>query len=59
MWTKYSATESHKAYKVKRQQMKEAVAILDFETTATIRDEIAYLEAQADGKITKKKKGIL
>jgi excinuclease ABC subunit B len=33
-----------KVIKEKRQQMEEAVAILDFETAAIIRDEIAYLE---------------
>ncbi len=34
-----------KVLKEKRRQMEEAVAILDFETAAIIRDEIAYLEA--------------
>lgn len=33
-----------KVLKEKRQQMEEAVAILDFESAAIIRDEIAYLE---------------
>jgi excinuclease ABC subunit B len=33
-----------KVIKEKRQQMEDAVAILDFETAAIIRDEIAYLE---------------
>lgn len=33
-----------KVLKEKRRQMEEAVAILDFETAAIIRDEIAYLE---------------
>ncbi|MEY2665096.1 MAG: hypothetical protein RLZZ480_201 [Candidatus Parcubacteria bacterium] len=33
-----------KVIKEKRRQMEEAVAILDFETAAIIRDEIAYLE---------------
>ena len=33
-----------KVLKEKRQQMEEAVSILDFETAAIIRDEIAYLE---------------
>jgi excinuclease ABC subunit B len=33
-----------KVLKEKRQQMEDAVAILDFETAAIIRDEIAYLE---------------
>lgn len=33
-----------KVLKEKRQQMEEAVAILDFETAAIIRDEIAYFE---------------
>jgi excinuclease ABC subunit B len=33
-----------KVMKEKRQQMEEAVSILDFETAAIIRDEIAYLE---------------
>ena len=36
-----------KVLKEKRQQMEEAVAILDFETAAIIRDEIAYLEKPA------------
>lgn len=44
-----------KVLKEKRQQMEEAVAILDFETAAIIRDEIAYLE----GSGKKTKKGIL
>ncbi len=35
-----------KVLKEKRRQMEEAVAILDFETAAIIRDEIAYLEEQ-------------
>jgi len=38
-----------KVLKEKRQQMEEAVSILDFETAAIIRDEIAYFE-----KIAKK-----
>lgn len=49
-----------KVLKEKRQQMEDAVAILDFETAAIIRDEIAYLEEQAaGGKKTKKKKSLL
>jgi excinuclease ABC subunit B len=48
-----------KVLKEKRQQMEEAVAILDFETAAIIRDEIAYFEEQAGGKKVKKTKGIL
>lgn len=48
-----------KVLKEKRQQMEEAVAILDFETAATIRDEIAYFESQSSGAKVKKKKGIL
>ena len=35
-----------KVLKEKRRQMEEAVAILDFETAAIIRDEIKYLESQ-------------
>lgn len=35
-----------KVMKDKRQQMKEAVEILDFETAAILRDEISYLQAQ-------------
>lgn len=35
-----------KVMKEKRRQMEDAVAVLDFETAAIIRDEIAYLEAQ-------------
>jgi excinuclease ABC subunit B len=34
-----------KVLKEKRRQMEEAVAMLDFETAAIIRDEIAYFEA--------------
>jgi excinuclease ABC subunit B len=48
-----------KVLKEKRQQMEDAVAILDFETAAIIRDEIAYLENEASGKSNKKKKGVL
>ena len=36
-----------KVLKEKRRQMEEAVAILDFETAAILRDEIAYLTDQA------------
>ena len=36
-----------KVMKEKRQQMEEAVSILDFETAAIIRDEIAYFEGLA------------
>lgn len=36
-----------KVLKEKRRQMEEAVAILDFETAAIIRDEIKYLEQSA------------
>ncbi|NCS68061.1 hypothetical protein GW777_06800, partial [Candidatus Peregrinibacteria bacterium] len=35
------------------------VSILDFETAAIIRDEIAYLEGEVSGKIKKKKKTLL
>ncbi len=48
-----------KVLKEKRQQMADAVAILDFETAAIIRDEIAYLEEQASGKVKKKKKSLM
>jgi excinuclease ABC subunit B len=44
-----------KVLKEKRQQMEDAVAILDFETAAIIRDEIAYLE----GSDKKMKKGVI
>ncbi len=44
-----------KVLKEKRQQMEYAVSILDFETAAIIRDEIAYLEGEAAGKTKKKK----
>jgi excinuclease ABC subunit B len=37
-----------KVLKEKRRQMEEAVAILDFETAAIIRDEIAYLNSHAE-----------
>ncbi len=40
----------------KRQQMAEAVSILDFETAAIIRDEITYLETELSGKKKPKKK---
>jgi len=33
-----------KVLKEKRRQMEEAVAILDFETAAILRDEMAYFE---------------
>jgi len=39
-----------KVLKEKRRQMEEAVAILDFETAAIIRDEINVLEASVDTK---------
>ena len=39
-----------KVLKEKRRQMEEAVAILDFETAAIIRDEIKYLETEAKKK---------
>jgi protein-arginine kinase activator protein McsA len=39
--------------------MEEAVSILDFETAAIIRDEIAYLEGEAGVKKPKKKKGLM
>jgi excinuclease ABC subunit B len=48
-----------KVLKEKRQQMEDAVAILDFETAAIIRDEIAYLEAEAAGKGKKAKKSLM
>jgi excinuclease ABC subunit B len=41
--------------KEKRQQMEDAVAILDFETAAIIRDEIAYLEQSLNPKKSKVK----
>ncbi len=47
-----------KVLKEKRQQMEDAVAILDFETAAIIRDEIAYFEEQATGKSKKAKKSL-
>jgi len=48
-----------KVIKEKRQQMEDAVSILDFETAAIIRDEIAYFVEHTAGKKVKKKKGIL
>jgi len=48
-----------KVLKEKRQQMEDAVAILDFETAAIIRDEIAYLESESSGKKVKKKKSLM
>jgi excinuclease ABC subunit B len=39
-----------KVLKEKRRQMEEAVAILDFETAAILRDEIRYLESQGSVK---------
>jgi excinuclease ABC subunit B len=48
-----------KVLKEKRQQMADAVAVLDFETAAIIRDEISYLEDQASGKGKRKKKTLL
>ena len=44
-----------KVLKEKRRQMEEAVAILDFETAAIIRDEIKYLEEES-AKAAKSKK---
>jgi excinuclease ABC subunit B len=40
----------------KRAQMKEAIKVLDFETAALLRDEIAALEARGSKKSVKKKK---
>lgn len=48
-----------KVLKEKRQQMEEAVALLDFETAAIIRDEIAYLETNGAGKGKQKTKKTL
>ena len=48
-----------KVLKEKRQQMADAVSVLDFETAAIIRDEIAYLEAEAAGKGKKAKKSLM
>lgn len=48
-----------KVLKEKRQQMQDAVSILDFETAAIIRDEIAFLEAEAAGKGKKAKKSLM
>ncbi len=48
-----------KVLKEKRQQMQDAVSILDFETAAIIRDEIAFLEAEASGKGKKAKKTLI
>lgn len=39
-----------KVLKEKRRQMEEAVAVLDFETAAIIRDEIRYLEGKQNKK---------
>lgn len=44
-----------KVLKEKRQQMEEAVSVLDFETAAIIRDEIAYLEESVVKKAKSKK----
>lgn len=48
-----------KVLKEKRQQMEDAVAVLDFETAAIIRDEIAYLEKETLGRPKKVKKSII
>ncbi len=48
-----------KVLKEKRQQMEDAVSILDFETAAIIRDEIAYLEGQTSNKKPKREKKTL
>jgi len=48
-----------KVLKEKRQQMEDAVSILDFETAAIIRDEIAYLEGEAGAKKPKKKRSLM
>jgi len=39
--------------------MEDVVSILDFETAAIIRDEIAYLERETGAKKPKKKKGLM
>lgn len=44
-----------KVLKEKRQQMENAVALLDFETAAIIRDEIAYIVGEASRKTQQKK----
>lgn len=44
-----------KVLKEKRQQMTDAVALLDFETAAILRDEIAYLEGTGSDKKKRKK----
>lgn len=43
-----------KVLKEKRRQMEEAVSLLDFETAAIVRDEIAYLEGLSGQKKKKK-----
>jgi protein-arginine kinase activator protein McsA len=45
--------------KEKRQQMQDAVSILDFETAAIIRDEIAFLEAKRLARAKKPKKTLI
>lgn len=42
--------QPEKVLKEKRQQMEEAVAVLDFETAAILRDEIAYLRGDINIK---------
>jgi protein-arginine kinase activator protein McsA len=39
-----------KVLKEKRRQMEDAVALLDFETAAILRDEIAYFEESSKKK---------
>lgn len=45
-----------KVLKEKKRQMEEAVAALDFETAAIVRDEIRYLEESSEKKKKKKEK---
>ena len=50
------AKDPKKFIKEKTQQMNDAVKVLDFETAALLRDEIAALELQHSGKPKKQKK---
>ena len=54
--TELYAKNPIKVMKEKRRQMEEAVAILDFETAAIIRDEIAYLTTPKKVKKMRNKK---
>jgi excinuclease ABC subunit B len=52
-------TDPHSVLRERRRQMEEAVAILDFETAAIIRDEIKVLEASRTPKRPRQAKKVI